>query len=149
MAEIYNPQVQEIGLTGLNAGGQFNPVQVFNPAQQVLQAGQQQVESYSKDLEALVGFSKTLADYSQQRFKQYKEDEYNLGIADIMNGDAQISPDIIDRHRNNAQILQSAAEADGRVANDFAAKYGTPLPTVLNIFVSDIFSGSEKLAGKD
>ena len=121
MAEIYNPQVQEIGLTGLNAGGQFNPVQVYNPAQQVLQAGQQQVESYSKDLEALVGFSKTLADYSQQRFKQYKEDEYNLGIADIMNGDAQISPDIIDRHRNNAQILQSAAEADGRVANDFAA----------------------------
>ena len=121
MAEIYNPQVQEIGLTGLNAGGQFNPVQVFNPAQQILQAGQQQVESYSKDLEALVGFSKTLADYSQQRFKQYKEDEYNLGIADIMNGDAQISPDIIDRHRNNAQILQSAAEADGRVANEFAA----------------------------
>jgi hypothetical protein len=34
-------------------------------------------------------------------------------------------------------------------ANDFAAKYGTPLPTVLNIFVSDIFSGSEKSAGKD
>jgi hypothetical protein len=34
-------------------------------------------------------------------------------------------------------------------AKAFEAKYGTPFPTVLNIFVSDIFSGSEKSSGKD
>ena len=35
------------------------------------------------------------------------------------------------------------------LANAFDAKYGTPLPIVLNILVSDIFSGRTKFAGKD
>lgn len=120
MATIYESQGQQVQVTGLQARGSFNPIQAYNPTKQLLQAGQQRLDVSSKNLEALVGFSKTLSDYTQQYVKKKSEDQYNLGLADIMNGDTYLPQSMVDKHLKDSTILQSAAEADSKIVNQLS-----------------------------
>lgn len=130
---IYEPKGRRVQLTGYQSGGQFTPGRAYDPSQQILEAGRRDVAQYrdilgmqerqfernlQANIEALTQFSGTLNEYVQSTVKRKNEEDYNLGLADVLNGTAELRPEFVERQQRDALILKEAAEADNIVANN-------------------------------
>lgn len=130
---IYEPKGQRVRLTGYQSGGQFAPGRAYDPSQQILQAGEREASQYRQvldlqeqqfarnlqtNVEALVQFSGTLNEFVKDTVKRKNEEQYNLGLADVINGTAELRPEFLEKHQRDALILKESAEVDNTVANN-------------------------------
>ena len=113
MASIYESTGPQIGLTGSQTAPSFQPGQAFDPSRQMLQQSEQ-------DLKAFASFSQTLTNLLTDTAKKKNEEEYQLGLSDVLNGTRKPTPEQTQQNQINVNLLKSAAEADNQVANDIA-----------------------------
>lgn len=113
MASIYESTGPQVGLAGPGTAPSFQPGQAFDPSRQMLQQSEQ-------DLKSFASFSQTLTNLLTDTAKKKNEEEYQLGIADVLNGTRKPTPEQIQQNQTNVTLLKSAAEADNQVANDLA-----------------------------
>lgn len=128
-----------VQLTGYQGPRGFKAEQVYDPSQQMQRAAEQdanirerstqryredierigrQIELNQKaDLEALSSFSSTLSKSLEDFQKKQNETQYNLGLAEVLNGNAQLSDEVFDAHQKETEILRQSAEADAQTAN--------------------------------
>lgn len=71
----------------------------------------------ANNLESLVEFSGTLAKYVQDFVKKKNEDDYQLGLADVLTGKVKPDPVKAEEYRQQTGILKQAAEIDGQIAD--------------------------------
>ena len=112
MASIYESTGPQIGLAGRPAPS-FQPGQAFDPSRQMLQQSEQ-------DLRSFASFSQTLTNLLTDTAKKKNEEEYQLGLADVLNGTRKPTPEQLQQNQTDVTLLKSAAEADNQVANDIA-----------------------------
>jgi hypothetical protein len=110
MGSIYESQGQQIQLTGPTVQGGFNPGQAYDPSRMMLQRSE-------SDLKSFAGFSETLNKYLQDTAKQKAEEEYKLGIAEVINGDVNPSEQDQAEFKANRDGLQAQAKKDDMVAD--------------------------------
>jgi len=117
MAIPYESAGQQIGLTGSQTAPSFQPRQVavtpFDPSRQMLQQSEQDLTAFSQ-------FSNTLTSFLTDTAKKKNEEEYNLGISDVLNGIRTPTPEQTQQNQANVSLLRTAAEVDGQVAKDLA-----------------------------
>jgi hypothetical protein len=113
MAIPYESAGQQIGLTGSQTAPSFQPRQVavtpFDPSRQMLQQSE-------TDLKAFSEFSGTLSTFLTDRAKEKNKSEYDLGVADIINGDRTLNPQAYQNYKSNVRVLENAALVDEEVA---------------------------------
>lgn len=128
-----------VQLTGYQGPRGFRAEQVYDASRQMQQAAQQDAQireeslnSYQQliqrvgqrldrnqqaNLEALSGFSSTLSDSLIGIQKERNEREYNLGLSEVLNGNAELPGSVLDDHRTQTEILRQSADADTQTAN--------------------------------
>lgn len=112
MAEIYQSRGEQVAITGPSRSAGFDPVQAFDPTREILRAADWQATNKRRDIEALSGFSETLNKFMIDKVKEYNENQLNLGIADILNGDLTVDPSLMEEYEEQKQVLGQAAEAE-------------------------------------
>ena len=110
MASIYESPDQQVQLTGSQTGVSFQPGTAFDPSRQMLQQSE-------RDLGAFAQFSDTLTKFITDKAKEKNEQELQLGIADIVNGDMTPSADAYAKYQQDVAILKTGAEEDTRIGN--------------------------------
>ena len=117
MAITYESAGQQIGLTGSQTAPSFQPRQAavtpFDPSRMMLQQSE-------TDLKAFSEFSNTLTSFLTDKAKKKNEEEYNLGVADVLNGVRTPTSEQTQQNQANVSLLRTAAEVDGQVAKDLA-----------------------------
>ena len=113
MASIYESTGPQIVLAGPGTAPSFQPGQAFDPSRQMLQQSEQ-------DLRSFASFSQTLTNLLTDTAKKKNEEEYQLGLADVLNGTRKPTPEQLQQNQTDVTLLKSAAEADNQVANDIA-----------------------------
>jgi hypothetical protein len=73
-----------------------------------------------RDLTSFAQFSETLTGFLQDKAKQKNEEEYQLGLSEILDGSVVPTPEQSDRFQAQTTLLQNAAEVDNQVAKDLA-----------------------------
>jgi hypothetical protein len=113
MAISYESAGQQVGLTGSQTSPSFQPRQVaitpYDPSQQMLQQSE-------RDLRAFSQFSGTLSTFLTDRAKEKNKSDYDLGVADIINGDRTLNPQAYQNYKSNVKVLENAALVDEEVA---------------------------------
>jgi hypothetical protein len=113
MASIYESPGQQVTLTGSQTGVSFQPVQAYDPSRMMLQQSEQ-------DLRAFANFSESLTKFITDKAKEKNEQELNLGIADILNGELTMKPDQMNAYKQNVQLLEQAADSEINAASQLA-----------------------------
>ena len=117
MAITYESAGQTVPLSGSQTAPSFQPRQTavtpFDPSRQMLQQSEQ-------DITAFAQFSNTLTSFLTDKAKKKNEEEYNLGVADVLNGVRTPTPEQTQQNQVNVSLLRTAAEVDGQVAKDLA-----------------------------
>jgi len=113
VASIYESPGQQVALTGSQTGVSFQPVQAYDPSRMMLQQSEQ-------DLRAFANFSESLTKFITDKAKEKNEQELNLGIADILNGELTMKPDQMNAYKQNVQLLEQAADSEINAANQLA-----------------------------
>jgi hypothetical protein len=113
VASIYESPGQQVALTGSQAGVSFQPVQAYDQSRQMLQQSE-------RDLSAFAQFSDTLTRFITDKAKEKNEQEMQLGIADIVNGELVPSPQKLAEYQADVITLKTAAEEDSRIAKDIS-----------------------------
>lgn len=119
---------QRVQLTGYQGPRGFKAEQVYDASRQVLnqgeqvtnqmeRIGQQLARQQTSDLETLAGFSSTLGKFLQDTQQKKNEQEYNLGLAEVLNGTAELPGQMFDAYQKETDILRRAADADTQTAN--------------------------------
>ena len=110
MASIYESQDPQVQLTGSQTGVSFQPGTAYDPSRQMLQQSE-------RDLSAFAQFSDTLTKFITDKAKEKNEQELQLGIADIVNGDMTPSADAYAKYQQDVAVLKTGAEEDTRIGN--------------------------------
>jgi hypothetical protein len=110
VASIYESPDQQVQLTGSQTGVSFQPGTAFDPSRQMLQQSE-------RDLGAFAQFSDTLTKFITDKAKEKNEQELQLGIADIVNGDMTPSADAYAKYQQDVAVLKTGAEEDTRIGN--------------------------------
>lgn len=126
MASIYESQGQQVALGGPAVSSGFNPVRVYDPSQQMLQATERQAVQQERNIENLSKFSTTLMTFAKERGVAYRKNEYNLALADVVNGTAEVNPNVVQQNKQQANLLQLGANADTTVAKQLTDQ-GNPI----------------------
>ena len=113
MASIYESAGPQIVLAGSQTTPSFQPGQAFDPSRQMLQQSEQ-------DLKSFASFSQTLTNLLTDTAKKKNEEEYNLGIADVLNGTRTPTPEQTQQNQANVSLLKNAAEVDSQVVKNLA-----------------------------
>jgi hypothetical protein len=113
MASIYESPGQQVALTGSQTGVSFQPVQAYDPSRMMLRQSEQ-------DLRAFANFSESLTKFITDKAKEKNEQELNLGIADILNGELTMKPDQMNAYKQNVQLLEQAADSEIAASNKLA-----------------------------
>ena len=113
MASIYESPGQQVALTGSQTGVSFQPVQAYDPSRMMLQQSEQ-------DLRAFANFSESLTKFITDKAKEKNEQELNLGIADILNGELTMKPDQMNAYKQNVQLLEQAADSENNAASQLS-----------------------------
>lgn len=119
---------QRVQLTGYQGPRGFKSEQIYDASRQILnqgeqvtnqmeRIGQQLAQRQTSDLETLAGFSSTLGKFLQDTQQKKNEQEYNLGLAEVLNGTAELPGQMIDNYQKETDILRRSAEADTETAN--------------------------------
>ena len=111
MASIYESPDQQVSLTGSQTGVSFQPGTAYDPSRQML------IQS-EKDLGAFAQFSDTLTKFITDKAKEKNEQEMQLGIADIVNGDMTPSADAYAKYQQDVAVLKTGAEEDAKIGNE-------------------------------
>ena len=111
MASIYESPGQQVQLTGSQTSPSFQPGTTFDPSRQMLQQSE-------RDLGAFAQFSDTLTKFITDKAKEKNEQELQLGIADIVNGDLTPSADAYAKYQQDVAVLKTGAEEDTKVGNE-------------------------------
>ena len=130
--------MSKVQLTGYQGPRGFRPSKVYDPSQKILnqgnqlvqnmeRVGQQMQQNAANDLKALADFSSTLQTTLTETVKKQNEKEYKLGLADVMNGNAEIPEGMKEAHQQKVETLRLSADADGEVANKIEAEGNLPL----------------------
>lgn len=120
---------QQIQLTGYQGPRGFKTEQIYDASRQILNQGEQVVNQLERigqqtfqrqanDLETLAGFSSTLGKFLQDYQQKKNEEEYNLGLAEVLNGSAELPSQMFDDYQKQTDILRRSAEADAQTANN-------------------------------
>jgi hypothetical protein len=129
-----------VQLSGYEGPRGFRPVQVYDRTQQLQQAAKQEkdyrdqsfadykgkiqqlgadlAQQGADNLEALSGFSTTLATFLQDYQEKENDKQYKIGLAEVMNGNVELPQSVYDKHHTEVESLRVAAESDGEVANE-------------------------------
>lgn len=129
---------QKVQLTGYQGPSGFRTEQVYDASRQIQQQGEQIAQQMERvgqqmerrqtaDLETLATFSSTLGTFLKDYQTKENEKQYNLGLADVINGDAQLPESMYDLHDKKVGVVKMQAEADGQVANQIEASGNLPL----------------------
>jgi hypothetical protein len=110
VASIYESPGQQVALTGSQTGVSFQPGTAFDPSRQMLQQSE-------RDLGAFAQFSDTLTKFITDKAKEKNEQDLQLGIADIINGDLAPSTDAYAKYQQDVAVLKTGAEEDTRIGN--------------------------------
>jgi len=113
VASIYESPGQQVALTGSQTGVSFQPVQAYDPTRMMLQQSEQ-------DLRAFANFSESLTKFITDKAKEKNQQEMNLGIADILNGELTMKPDQMNAYQQNVKLLEQAADSEIAASNKLA-----------------------------
>ena len=119
---------QQVQLTGYQGPRGFKAEQIYDASRQILsqgeqvtnqmeRIGQQLARQQTSDLETLAGFSSTLGKFLQDTQQKKNEEEYNIGLAEVLNGTAELPGQMFDTYQKETDILRRSAEADTQTAN--------------------------------
>jgi len=111
MASIYESQGQQVALTGPGSQGGFQPGQAYDASNIMLRQSE-------KDLNAFAQFSESLTGFLQDKAKKKNEEEYQLGLAEVIDGTVTPTPTQADQYQASATLLQDAATADNQVSKE-------------------------------
>jgi hypothetical protein len=111
MASIYESQGPQVALTGPQTQGGFQPGQAYDASNIMLRQSE-------RDLTAFAQFSESLTGFLQDKAKKKNEEEYQLGLAEVIDGTVTPTPTQTDQYQASALLLQDAADADNQVAKD-------------------------------
>jgi hypothetical protein len=114
MASIYESPGQQVALTGSQTGVSFQPGIAYDPSRLMLQQSE-------KDLSAFAGFSDTLTKFITNKAKEKNEQDMNLGIADILNGELTMKPDQMAQYQQQTALLEQAADNEVATSTQLAA----------------------------
>lgn len=121
MAEIYQPKGEQVALTGPSRSAGFDPVQAYNPSSSILRAAEWDAGVKRREMEALTGFSETLNKFMFDKVEAFNNQQLNLGIADILNGDMTVDEPLMQEYQQNAKVLEQAADNEVAVSSELAA----------------------------
>jgi hypothetical protein len=113
MASIYESQGPQVALTGPRTQGGFQPGQAYDASSIMLRQSE-------RDLAAFAQFSESLTGFIQDKAKQKNEEEYQLGLAEVLDGTVTPTPTQTDQYQASATLLQDAASADNQVSNELS-----------------------------
>ncbi len=113
MASIYESPGQQVALTGSQTNPSFQPVEAYDQSRQMLRQSEQ-------DLRAFANFSESLTKFITDKAKERNEQELNLGIADILNGELTMKPDQMNAYQQNVKLLEQAADSEINAASQLA-----------------------------
>lgn len=129
---------QKVQLTGYQGPSGFRTEQVYDASRQIQQQGEQITQQMERvgqqmerrqtaDLQTLATFSSTLGTFLKDYQEKENEKQYNLGLADVINGETQLPQSMYDLHDKKTEVVRMQAEADGQVANQIEASGNLPL----------------------
>jgi murein DD-endopeptidase MepM/ murein hydrolase activator NlpD len=110
MASIYESQGQQVALTGPSTAPSFRAEQAYDQSDMMLRQSE-------RDLNAFSQFSSTLSGLIQDAAKKKAENDKNLGIAEMLNGDISPNEELVQTHKKQSQFLEAANDADYQVIN--------------------------------
>ena len=113
MASIYESQGPQVALTGPQTQGGFQLGQAYDASSMMLRQSE-------RDLNAFAQFSESLTGFLQNKAKQKNEEEYQLGLAEVLDGTVTPTPTQTDQYQASATLLQNAASADNQVSNQLS-----------------------------
>ena len=114
MASIYESPGQQVSLTGSQTSPSFQPGIAFDPSRLMLQQSE-------RDLSAFAEFSDTLTKFITNKAKEKNEQDLNLGIADILNGELTMKPDQMAQYQQQTALLEQAADNEVATSTQLAA----------------------------
>jgi len=113
VASIYESPGQQVALTGSQTGVSFQPDTAYDPTRMMLRQSE-------RDLGAFAQFSDTLTKFITDKAKQKNEQELNLGIADILNGELTMKPEQMNAYQQDVKLLEQAADNEVAAASKLA-----------------------------
>ena len=113
MASIYESPGQQVALTGSQTSPSFQPGTAYDPSRQMLQQSE-------RDINAFAQFSDTLTKFITDKAKEKTQQDMNLGIADILNGELTMKPDQMAQHQQQTALLEQAADEEVAVSTQVA-----------------------------
>jgi hypothetical protein len=113
VASIYESPGQQVALTGSQTGVSFQPGTAYDPTRMMLRQSE-------RDLGAFAQFSDTLTKFITDKAKQKNEQELNLGIADILNGELTMKPEQMNAYQQDVKLLEQAADNEVAAASKLA-----------------------------
>ena len=84
-------------------------------------ASEYNLQTQQTQVENLVEFSGTLSKLVQDFVKQKNEEQYQLGLSDVLTGKIKPDPQKAEQFRQETGILKQAAEVDSQVADNIQA----------------------------
>jgi hypothetical protein len=114
VASIYESPGQQVALTGSQTGVSFRPDVAYDPSRMMLQQSEQ-------DLRAFATFSESLTRFITDKAKEKNQQELNLGIADILNGELTMKPDQMAQYQQQTSLLEQAADNEVAMSTQLAA----------------------------
>jgi hypothetical protein len=113
MASIYESPGQQVALTGPQTSPSFQADTAYDPSRQMRAQSEQ-------DLRAFSNFSESLTKFINDKAKEKNQQEMNLGIADILNGELTMKPDQMMQHQQQTQLLEQAADNEVTTSTQLA-----------------------------
>jgi hypothetical protein len=113
VASIYESPDQQVTLTGSQTSPSFQPGVAYDPSRMMLQQSEQ-------DLRAFSNFSESLTKFINDKAKEKNQQEMNLGIADILNGELTMKPDQMAQYQQQTQLLEQAADNEVAASTQLA-----------------------------
>lgn len=138
---IYQSKGRRVQLEGTDVKRGFNPQQVYDNSQRLGEAYRDVAQTYregnqvylnqleqvgrdlkiqnEQNLEALSTFSDTLSKFVIDKQTKYNEDQKNLGIADILNGDLRLNQNLYQQYSDKKKVLETANDAQMQTVSEF------------------------------
>jgi hypothetical protein len=113
MASIYESPGQQVALTGPQTSPSFQPGTAYDPSRQMLAQSE-------RDLGAFAQFSDTLTKFITDKAREKNQQDMNLGIADILNGELTMKPDQMAQYQQQTQLLEQAADNEVAASTQLA-----------------------------
>ena len=110
MASIYETQGPQVALTGPGTSPNFQTEQAYDRSDMMLRQSE-------RDLNAFAQFSSTLSGFIQDSAKKKAENDKNLGIAEMLNGDVSPNEGSVNTYQQQRNFLETANDADYQIIN--------------------------------